>query len=60
MLDGYEKDSESFDKAHHKRSLVETAFSSMKKRHNSTVKAISNKGIMIELGPRCISYNLIV
>ncbi len=60
MLDWYEKDRESFDKVYPKCSLVEMAFSSMKKRLGSAVKTISNKGITVELGLRCISYNLIV
>ena len=60
MLDWYEQDWESFDKVYHKRSLVETVFSSMKKRLGSTAKAASNKGITAELGLRCICYNLIV
>ncbi len=59
MLRWHKKDPEGFEKTYHQRSLVESAFSSIKARFDSTVRAMSLPMQSLRLTLKVFCYNLV-
>ena len=59
MLKWREDDREGFDKIYHQRSLVETAFSSIKERFGAVARAKTFLMRQLQLALKCICYNLV-
>ena len=59
MLRWHEKDRDGFEKMYHQRSLVESAFSSIKARFDSTVRAMSLLMQSLRLTLKVFCYNLV-
>ena len=59
MLKWYENDREGFDKIYHQRSLVETAFSSIKERFGAVARAKTFHMRQLQLVLKCVCYNLV-
>lgn len=59
MLKWHRNDRDGFEKVYHQRSLVETAFSSIKERFGAVARAKTFVMRQLQLALKCICYNLI-
>ncbi len=59
MLKWYENDREGFDKAYHRRSLVETAFSSIRERFGAAARTKTFCMRRLQLALKCVCHNLV-
>ena len=53
------REREGFDKIYHQRSLVETAFSSIKERFGAVARAKTFQMRQLQLALKCICHNLV-